>query len=163
MESNDGISLHLILLLFLSLSRTCTAQETDNIAIIIGVSIPITLIVLAEIVVCVCYYGRYFHSSMPASRTQRPQYVHDSQRSNTSIVYPQYQSRNNRQPYSSRTTTPPSTSLNFPPIGGGPIARISQTAPQASEPVSLPEATLHHGEAPPAYTEAIKMKTVITI
>ena len=115
------------------------------------------------IIVCVCFWGYYFRSSMPTQRTQRPQYVHDNQRSNTSIVYAQYQSRSNRQPYSSRTATPPSTNLNFSPIGGGPIARTSQTAPQASEPVSLSEATLHHGEAPPAYMEAIKMKTVITI
>ena len=28
------------------------------------------------------------------------------------------------------------------------------------EPVSLPKATLHQGEAPPTYEEAIRMKTV---
>ena len=31
---------------------------------------------------------------------------------------------------------------------------------QTSEPVSLPEATLHQGDAPPAYEEAVGMKTV---
>ena len=31
---------------------------------------------------------------------------------------------------------------------------------QTSEPVSLPKATLHQGDAPPTYEEAIRMKTV---
>ena len=44
------------------------------------------------------------------------------------------------------------------------VAESSQsTVPQAYEPVSLPEATLHHGEAPPDYEEAIKMKPPDTI
>jgi hypothetical protein len=34
----------------------------------------------------------------------------------------------------------------------------SNTVPE--EPVSLPKATLHHGDAPPGYEEAIRMKTV---
>ena len=44
------------------------------------------------------------------------------------------------------------------------VAESSQsTVPQVYEPVSLPEATLHHGEAPPDYEEAIKMKPPDTI
>ena len=162
-EMKNYYVMSLITLLLLSLARACAAQETNNtVFILLGIFTPIALI---GIIVCVCIYSyyRYFHSSTSTRQTQRPQYVHGNQRSNTSIVYPQYQSRSNRQPYSSRTTTPPSTNLNFPPIGSGPIARTSQTVPQASEPVFLPKATLHHGDAPPAYEEAIKMKAVITM
>ena len=160
----DLLSL-IITLFLLSLTTTCTAQETDSTATIVGVSVPISVIIFAVIVICVCYYGRYFRSSTPtvtAEQTQRPQYI---QRPSTT----QYQTQArylSGQPYSSRTVTAPSTNLNFPPIGGGHIAsnRTSQTATQAtSEPVSLPEATLHQGEAPPAYTEAVKMKTVVIV
>ena len=46
------------------------------------------------------------------------------------------------------------------PYPTSPTGNTSQTVPQASEPVPLPEATLHQGDAPPAYEEAIGMKTV---
>ena len=46
----------------------------------------------------------------------------------------------------------------------GTTTQSSQIVPQAtSEPDSLPEATLHQGDAPPAYEEAVGMKTVIVI
>ena len=38
--------------------------------------------------------------------------------------------------------------------------RIGNHGPAIIEAVSLPEATLHEGEAPPAYEEAIRMQTV---
>ena len=55
---------------------------------------------------------------------------------------------------------PPSTvTAPYAPPGAPPGA-TTQTVPQASEPVSLPEATLHQGDAPPGYAEAIGLKTV---
>ena len=66
------------------------------------------------------------------------------------------------QPYPGQSYIPPSTipvPNALPAPGPG---STSQTVPQASEPVSqLPEATLQ-GDAPPAYEEAIGMKTVDT-
>ena len=148
------MSLQTLHVLLLSLPRACAAQKLNNTTIIlIGIFTPISLI---GIIICVCLYGnyRYFRS---LRQTQTP---NSNQRLNTSIAYPQHQSaRSNRQPHSSRTVTPASTNLNFPPIGGGCIVRTSQTVPQASESVFLPEATLHQGEAPPTYEEAIKMMT----
>ena len=156
-----------MILVLLSLTTTCIAQEVDSTAIILGVSVPIAVIVLAGIIICVCYYGYYFCSSTPTATAEQAQRLHNTGIQRPSTTPYQTQIRYlNRQPHSSRTVTPPPTNLNFPPIGGGPIAanRTSQTVLQTtSEPVSLPEATLHRGEAPPAYAEAIKMKTVIII
>ena len=179
----DLSRLTIILPLFISLSLTCTAQEI-NTGTIISVSVPLTLIIILGLILCVCCYSCYYNnsrSSLPRGvQTQRPlgnQYIYNSiERASTSSpdqTRTQAIARHqNRQPYSSTTVAPLSTNRLFPPIGGGPIAvrsnhRTSQTvvAPQApvSEPVSLPEAALHQGEAPPAYTEAIMMKTVIIV
>lgn len=62
------------------------------------------------------------------------------------------------------TVTAPSASLGAPT--GTRTTSNSQTVPPGlatSETVSLPEAALHQGDAPPAYAEAIKMETVIAI
>jgi hypothetical protein len=67
------------------------------------------------------------------------------------------------------TVTPSSTSRPYsyisPPFSSPtePTTSSESTAPQPYEPVALPEATLHHGEAPPDYEEAIKMKPPDTI
>ena len=63
------------------------------------------------------------------------------------------------QPYPVQGYFPPST-VTVPNAPPAPPGVTSQTVPQASEPVSLPEATLHQGDAPPAYNEAIGMRTV---
>ena len=69
------------------------------------------------------------------------------------------------QAYSGQAyTSPPTvTASNAPPAAPAGATSESQTVPQASEPVSLSEATLHQGDAPPAYAEAVKMKTVIVM
>ena len=69
------------------------------------------------------------------------------------------------QAYSGQDYIPPPTvtASNAPPAAPAGSTSGSQTVPQASEPVSLPEATLHQGDAPPAYAEAVKMKTVIVM
>ena len=70
------------------------------------------------------------------------------------------------QAYSRQAHTSPPIAIasSIPPAAPGATQSESQTAPQSSEPVSqLPEATLHQGDAPPAYAEAVKMKTVIVI
>ena len=66
------------------------------------------------------------------------------------------------QMYSRQAHAPPPTVIasSTPPATP---RTTSQTVPQSSEPVSLPEATLHQGDAPPAYAEAVKLKTVIVI
>ena len=53
---------------------------------------------------------------------------------------------------------------SIPNTSSGTTTQSSQIAPQAtSEPDSLPEAALHQGDAPPAYEEAVGMKTVVVI
>ena len=69
-----------------------------------------------------------------------------------------------RQAYPVQGYAPPSTATvsNVPPLAPSLGATQPQTGPQATtEPVaSLPEATLHQGDAPPGYAEAVGMKTV---
>ena len=166
-------NLRSLLLLLISLSRTCTAQQTDSTGLIIGISVPIAVVVITGIFICTCVYSYYFRRSTPIavqSHEQRPQnqWIYNIERESTSPYQTQAGHLNRQPPHSSTTIAPRSTNLNFPPIGGGPIVahqQTSQTVPQATsvEPVSLPEATLHQGDAPPAYTEAIKMKTVIIV
>ena len=162
-----------LLLHLLSLSRICTAQQTDSTGLIIGICVPIAVIVITGIFICTCIYSYYFHRSTPVAvepHEQRPQnqWIYNIERESTSPYQTQAGHLNRQPPHSSATVAPRSTNLNFPPIGGGPIVanpHTSQTVPQMTsvEPVSLPEATLHQGDAPPAYTEAIKMKTVIIV
>ena len=55
-------------------------------------------------------------------------------------------------------------SPSIPSTSSGTTTQSSQIVPQAtSEPDSLPEAALHQGDAPPAYEEAVGMKTVVVI
>ena len=167
-------NLRSLLLLFISLSRTCTAQQTDSTELIVGICVPIAVIVITgSFIICTCVYSCYFRPSTPIAvqpHEQRPQnqWIYNIERESTSPYQTQAGHLNRQPPHSSTTIAPRSTNLNFPPIGGGPIVahqQTSQTVPQATsvEPVSLPEATLHQGDAPPAYTEAIKMKTVIIV
>ena len=71
-----------------------------------------------------------------------------------------------QQIYPGQGYVPPSTvtvpsALPLAPPGATQSQTAIPLATQAtSEPVSLPEATLHQGDAPPAYEEAIEMKTV---
>ena len=52
------------------------------------------------------------------------------------------------QPYPGQGYVPPSSTITVPNAPPAPPGATSQTVPQASEPVSLPEATLHQGDAP---------------
>ena len=61
--------------------------------------------------------------------------------------------KQNRTPSTSHTITHPS-------LSGQADGILDQNHPKPSL-VSLPEAMLHQGESPPAYAEAIRMKTVI--
>ena len=58
------------------------------------------------------------------------------------------------QVYPGQAYIPPSAVPNIP---SDPPGTTVQTVPQS---VSLPEATLHEGDAPPGYRDAIGMKTV---
>ena len=68
-----------------------------------------------------------------------------------------------QQAYPRQGYVPPSTGHAGAVPSVSPLAASHPGAiPQATtaEPVSLPEATLHQGDAPPTYAEAIGMKTV---
>ena len=71
-----------------------------------------------------------------------------------------------QQAYPGQGYVPPSTvtvpsALPLAPPGATQSQTAIPLATQAtSEPVSLPEATLHQGDVPPAYEEAVGMKTV---
>ena len=71
--------------------------------------------------------------------------------STTVLSLPPVQAYSGQAYASPPTVTPP----DAPPATLVGTTSESQTIPQASEPVSLPEAMLHQGDALPGYAEAI--------
>ena len=86
------------------------------------------------------------HSSMPIGASNSTSHIHIAYFSHSQVG----PANSGVQPHSGQTST-----LPFPPNGAE-----SMNMKQPSEPVSLPEATLHQGDAPPAYEEAVGMKTI---
>ena len=155
---------------------TCQAQSSSGFF-----AIPVSIFVVVATLMCFCFWGCYFYQ-----RAQRARYYPPANAQYTPYVYnqrPNYSGGAQTgsypvQGYVVPSTTPgnaPQTQQAYPGPGqgyvpstvtapyappGAPSGATSQTIPQASEPVSLPEATLHHGDAPPGYAEAIGMKTV---
>ena len=148
--------------------------DAHNHLLAVNVSIPTVIFCVAITLICACFFicccrmlvERRHYRILPPSAVQYSHHSHE-----TSYY-------GGTQPYLAQRYIPPSTSSS-PPLPRLPYpytqrsitpspppsgATTSQTVPQAYEPVSLPEATLHQGEAPPAYEEAIKMpKTTDTV
>ena len=128
-------------------------------------AVAIYIIIIAVGVVCLCfcfwiaftvnYYRYYQRKNTPrVPQTTTTQHTFNLQRQpnypQSQVIGPSSQ-RYPLQGYSSSSST-----AIYPP----PTTNVHTAVPQASESVYLPEATLHQGDAPPAYEEAIRMKTV---
>ena len=162
----------LSLLILLSLIERCQAQDDAGF-----VALPVSLFVVGATIMCACFWiilcSSFFYQRAKRRRNNlaTTQYTYNPQRpspyggvtqpypvqgyvepSTTPDIPPPTQA------YPGQAYVPPSTVAvpNIPSASGA----TSHTIPQASEPVSLPDATLHQGDAPPGYAEAIGMKTV---
>jgi hypothetical protein len=168
----DGL-LALLSLLLLHVA-TCQAQSSSSISVAVPVSVIIVSFMCACF--CVCFYVQRAKQRQYDGAPANIQYV--------PYVYNRGSGDAQPGPYPVQgcvvpSTTPagvnpPQTQQAYPGQGYVPpsTAAVPDTSPLAppgatqspvqatSEPVSLPEATLHQGDAPPAYDEAIGMKTV---
>ena len=160
----------LLILLSLSILHVGTCQAQDNFgpgpefyALPFGLFFGIGAIMCCCFwtIVCTCFCFQY--RAQRLNNPQRPQYGTVTQPYSTqghviSSITPGHppptQEAYPGQAYVLSTVV----AASIPPAPGP--GATSQTVPQASEPVSLPEATLHQGDAPPAYEEAVTMKTV---
>ena len=158
--------LKLLCLVILLVGR-CQAQ--DGISQLGGfLAIPIVLLFVAFSLVCICFWVHYCRQRPPPRRynavpatTQYIPYNPQTPYNGGSQPYPVqgYIAPSTApnplpsQPYPGQAYIPPSTAPSAPLAG-----TTTQTVPQAPEPVSLPEATLHQGDAPPGYEEAIRMQ-----
>ena len=157
----------LIILLFISLFERCEAQGSDVVFVI-----PIIVVGVAMILICCCFwinlsiscYRRHKSKNIQLPsfhQTPTAQHVFNIQRQQNYAQSQVIDVGNQRYPLqsysspSSRVISPPLTTTNG-------FTATSQTPPQATQPRSSSEATLHQnpGEAPPDYVEAIRMKTV---
>ena len=94
---------------------------------------------------------RYHRIRPPPSATQYPTYGPQTPSQYGTGTRPYPVQRHIPPPMAPRSLSPTEATTS------------AQTVPQVYEPISLPEATLHHGEAPPDYEEAIKMKPPDTL
>ena len=145
------VSLFLILA---TLTGKCEAQPSFP-----GSSITIYVIIFVAVGVfmcllfwgCVCCMVYIFSRQQP---TRTIQYTHNHQPQTHQGVHPQSQYPSGSQPYPRQTYHHPQS--------GYPAYSTPTPQPTATElqPVSLPEATLYQGDAPPGYEEAVRMRTV---
>jgi hypothetical protein len=169
-----GDSLLTLLSLLLLHVGTCQAQSSSSFF-----AIPVSVFVIVATLMCICFWvcfcvqlakRRQFYGTGATANVHYAPYVHNQR--------PYYGSPGAAQPgsYPVQGYVPPSTvtsaGVNPPqtqqayPGQGYATAAVPNPSPLAppgggtSEPVSLPEATLHQGDAPPGYAEAIGMKTV---
>jgi hypothetical protein len=124
-----------IWLIFVSLFGKCTAQDSS-----IGFVLPLVFMIAGCSVFCCCFWFCFAGICYGLQKNKGNNNIVFMPRSNTS---------------ESATTTAQNT-FNLQRHQCDWDYPQSQT----SEPVSLPEATLHQGDAPPAYEEAIEMETV---
>ena len=137
-----------LLLILSTLVGTCEAQNGSSFFFL-----PLVLFFVIAAVMCFVFWGCvcgiawFSKNSRARVSSQTVQYTYNARQSNQGI-YPRSQV-GSAYPVQSHY---PQSSVPYPPS-------TRQTVTEA-QPVSLPEATLHQGDAPPGYEEAIRMKTV---
>ena len=178
MNLRDGIAnLLLILSTILSASvRRCEAQKASdpiNLTALIA-SIVTTLVVLgiALLVVCIilCLTCNKWLVAREERRTRQMAATlaaRSRSRQQQSQVAGNTNSRSNPQAEGHSNYSQPLPSASHPAAtttsseaNGTTSMQQCHVILEAEQPISLPEATLHQGEDPPAYAEAIEMKTV---
>lgn len=156
------VSPTLLICILISLFERCEAQRGD-----VVFAIPIIVVAVVMIIICCCFWisftnSCYRHQKSKNVRFQQSTVAQDIFNIQRQPNFAQSQvidgdsQRYLLQSHSSASFTvipPPLTTTTL-------FATTVQTVPQASESVSSSEATLHQGEAPPDYEEAIRMKTV---
>ena len=168
--------------LLIMLIGKCQAHENTQVPIVI----PIALISSAFIIMCVCFWtcvcirwiSRMPYHTIPTT-THHPVYPpwqrQRQPHTRTPRTYyptqwcPQQHTAPNVQPpktppYRSQDYIPaPYTSTRIAPCAPQPEAIKSQTVQRSGRPEFLPEAVLHHGEAPPEYEEVVRKKITATV
>ena len=172
---------YLLSLLFLPILLFGKCQADNHLAV--NISMPAIIFCIAITFMCTCFWicccrmlfqRKQYHRIPPhPTATQYSTYGPQMPSHYGSGTQAQYPAQRYTPPSSTAPSPPPATQRLYPygisppiPSSQSPAEATTtsaQTVPQAYEPVSLPEATLHHGEAPPAYEEAIKMKPPDTV
>ena len=148
-----------MLLFFTTLVVSCAAQSDT-----VTIAVPVTIVSLVTFgmcgfVVCImcCIIVKNRNMQNPRTTfnarevsTQQVIYSHSTPASGGSQPYPAQSNYPQTYPAPPQTYPVPSQTYPVPP-------QLAYTEPQQ---VSLPEATLHQGDAPPGYTEAVVMTTV---
>lgn len=175
LKRNSYYLLSLSLISVLLVGR-CQAQAGIDVRAV-NISLPAIVFCIAITIMCSCFWVCFCRMLLQRKRHYhriRPSHPSTIQHS---IYSPGHQSpshygtggtpvqRSYPPPTELPGVTPSSTSRPYthisPPFSSpmeAPTSSESTAPPQPYEPVALPEATLHHGEAPPDYEEAIKMK-----
>ena len=128
---------------FSALTGSCKAQE-DNSGLAIFIPVFVVLVVFSVyiIFIMICVTVCCIKSSSNRTGHTNGRYAHNGQRVHTNVQNCPVQSY-------------PVQTHGYPQAN--PIATETHEKPQEA---SLPEATLHKGDAPPGYKEAIKMTAV---
>lgn len=140
-------SLLSLLILFACAVVRCRA-EVDS-AMVIGISMPIVLFVTLASTICLCFWICMCELSRQYKRVTRSQ-------------TPQQNPHSHQSRLSSLHVHTPSTT-DVSPSSTDAHGNSSETTTHLSQSPRLLEITLHKGDAPPAYAEALTMKTVIII
>ena len=141
-----------LLLIFISLIGRCQAQTNFVITIV-----PIILIVSVILCFCCCVCVACLCNAKQrrSNATKLP-----SETTAQTINHPEQAPYHSQPPYvhnQLQDYVPPSTRVLYPPQEEQDSSQNVATAPP--EPVPLPDATLHEGDAPPGYEEALRMTT----
>ena len=146
-----------LVLILTSLIGYCEAQSNGSGSSSAALSFILPVVIVGVVgcimffIICACVCaiicftaGR---SSQPSYRTRTVQHTYSAQQ----------QRRSQAAGRPATGGSYPVQSQRYPQSSSAPYP-TSNTVPE--EPVFLPEATLHHGDAPPGYEEAIRMSTV---
>ena len=153
-----------LLLIFMSLVWSCQAQghsdDDDG-----GLSVPAVIFTVITGAMCFIFWMCFILICNSRNRcnttplTSPIHFTYDAQPSSTTYPgRPQTHARDYGQPHSKVTVEsrfPALSTVLYSP----PTSRPGYNSSQA-ESASIPEATLHQSDAPPAYEEAIRMTTV---
>ena len=160
-----------------------TSDSIDLTAIIVSVTLTLVIAAVALLILCICLICNKWYVARDKRRTRQMAAMleqHRAQRAlarrsaaeaqpqsagNTNTISagsnPAENHNSDSQPQSSGTIHDPMLATSFTEGSGTTSLRQCQvTMPETERAICLPEATLHQGEEPPAYEEAIEMETV---
>ena len=139
-----------LLFIFISLIGRCQAQSNFVVTIV-----PIILILSIIVCFCCCVcFACVCHAKQRRSNASKLPSETTAETANHPEQAPYHSQpayvHNQLQEY-----VPPSTRVLYPPQEEQDSSQNADTTPP--DPVPLPDATLHEGDAPPGYEEAVRM------